>query len=211
VEWCWSWCAKMFANISRPERILSSKFQLSGKFDWISMAKFVSVNNFFLTSMHPRLTCCFAILSRNFFLSIYELYSLFWVGIVSFLIEESAPRPHQCLFRIRIPLNALDCAFSCAKPFQLGKLISSVTLMHCPVGSHWITSRFQCCQGTLISAGKHKRGRKKLCGDGKIWGRTLWGAELFRQRPKFLVDLAEKFSQELPTLVASELVEELFV
>jgi hypothetical protein len=32
----------------------------------------------------------------------------------------------------------------------------------------------------------------------------LWGAEFFRQRPNFLVDLAEKFCQELVTLVRAE-------
>jgi hypothetical protein len=31
----------------------------------------------------------------------------------------------------------------------------------------------QCCQGAEISAEKHKMGRKKLCGAGKIWGRTF--------------------------------------
>jgi hypothetical protein len=31
----------------------------------------------------------------------------------------------------------------------------------------------------------------------------LKGAEFFRQRPNFLVDLAEKFGQELATLVPS--------
>jgi hypothetical protein len=33
-----------------------------------------------------------------------------------------------------------------------------------------------------------------------LYENILWGAEFFRQRPKFLVDLAEKFCQELATL-----------
>jgi hypothetical protein len=31
----------------------------------------------------------------------------------------------------------------------------------------------QCCQKAEISAAKHKRGRQKLCGAWKIWGRIL--------------------------------------
>jgi hypothetical protein len=119
---------------------------------------------------------------------------------------------------------------------------------------------YQCCQGAEISAARHKRGRTKWCGAGKVWGRTfgriikkgpkrgrtfflvwfcteivifltehcdflliysifsyLWifgrtknisfykyilqGAELFRQRPKFLVNMAENVCLELATLI----------
>jgi hypothetical protein len=33
-----------------------------------------------------------------------------------------------------------------------------------------------------------------------IYEKILYGVEFFRQRPDFLVDLAEKFDQELATL-----------
>jgi hypothetical protein len=33
-----------------------------------------------------------------------------------------------------------------------------------------------------------------------LYETILWGAELFRQRPNFLIDLTEKFCQELATL-----------
>jgi acetyl-CoA carboxylase carboxyltransferase component len=37
-------------------------------------------------------------------------------------------------------------------------------------------------KGSEISAAKHRRGRKKLCGAGKIWGQTF--GLFIKKRPK---------------------------